>query len=133
MIAAGLSPFAPEKAAVTAGRLMIKQIKQHVLNNESFAFETTLAGRHYARLIPQWRSAGYRIKLIFLKLPSDEMAVARVATRVDQGGHTIPTDVIRRRYEAGWRNFINIYRPLLDAWQVYENAGDEPVLLEEGP
>jgi predicted ABC-type ATPase len=118
LIAAGLSPFAPEQAAVTAGRLMIKQIQQHVLRNESFAFETTLSGRHYARLIPKWRSAGYRVKLIFLKLPSDEMAVARVATRVNQGGHAIPTDVIRRRYKNGWRNFINIYRPLLDAWQV---------------
>jgi len=133
LIASGLSPFAPEQAAVAAGRLMIKQIQQHVLRNESFAFETTLSGRHYARLIPKWRSAEYRVKLIFLKLPSDEMAVARVATRVNQGGHAIPKDVIRRRYKTGWVNFINIYRPLLDAWQVYENAGDEPVLLEEGP
>lgn len=61
------------------------------------------------------------------------MAIARVATRVNQGGHAIPTDVIRRRYKTGWENFINIYRPLLAAWQVYENVGDEPTLLEEGP
>lgn len=84
-------------------------------------------------MIPLWKAAGYRVKLIFLKLPSEEVAVERVAIRVSQGGHNIPENVIRRRYKAGWSNFVNLYRPLIDAWQVYDNAGDVPVLLEEGP
>jgi len=133
LIAEGLSPFAPERAALAAGRLMLNQIQRHVQHSESFAFETTLAGRHYARLIPEWQSAGYRVKLIFLKLPTVDTAMERVATRVAQGGHAIPDGAIRRRFEAGWRNFSELYRPLLDAWQVYDNAGDEPILLEEGP
>lgn len=133
LIAEGLSPFAVESVAMTAGRLMIAQIKGHLGRGESFAFETTLAGRHYSRLIPCWQEAGYRIKLIYLKLQNVDVAIERVAARVSQGGHNIPEDVIRRRFSTGWDNFCNLYRPLVDAWQVYDNSSDEPVLLEEGP
>jgi len=131
LIAAGLSPFFPERAAMQGGRLMLEQIKAHVKKNENFAFETTLAGRSYSHLIPTWRSRGYRVKIIFLKLPSVDMAIARVAARVAQGGHNILESVIRRRFALGWENFVNVYRPLADDWQVYDNAGDAPVLLEE--
>ena len=81
--------------------------------------------------IPFWQSAGYRTKLIFLRLASVELAIERVAARVRQGGHDIPEAVIRRRYEAGWRNFRELYRNRVDSWQVYGNSGVEPVLLEE--
>jgi len=131
LIAAGLSPFFPERAAMQGGRLMLEQIKAHVKKNENFAFETTLAGRSYSHLIPKWQACGYRVKIIFLNLPSVEIAVARVAARVAQGGHNIPEPVIRRRFELGWRNFTNLYRPLADTWQVFDNAGDTPILLEE--
>jgi len=131
LIAAGFSPFFPEREAMRGGRLMLEQIKAHVWHGESFAFETTLAGRVYSHLIPEWREAGYRVKLIFLKLPSVEMAVERVAARVAQGGHNIPEEVIRRRFGHGWSNFEHLYRPLVDVWQVFDNAGEEPVLLEE--
>jgi len=90
LIAAGLSPFLPEQAAMQAGRLMLEQIKKHVIKGENFAFETTLAGRSYSHLIPQWRAHGYRVKIVFLKLLSADIAVARVAARVTQGGHNIP-------------------------------------------
>jgi predicted ABC-type ATPase len=90
LIAAGLSPFAPERAAIQAGRLMLEAIAQHVAQRESFAFETTLSGRGYARQIPQWQQLGYHVKLFFLSLPSADMAVQRVAERVRQGGHDIP-------------------------------------------
>ena len=133
LIAEGLSPFAPERVAVSAGRLMLEQIHRHAQRGESFSFETTLAGRHYARLIPRWQTLGYRVELVFLKLPTVDVAMERVAARVAQGGHAIPADVIRRRFEAGWRNFRELYRPLLDAWQIYDNAADHPILLEEGP
>jgi len=131
LIAAGLSPFSPERAAIQGGRLMLGQIGAHVRNGESFAFETTLAGRSYSRMIPRWRACGYRVKIIFLKLPSVEIAIDRVAARVAQGGHNIPEPVIRRRFELGWINFTDLYRSLADVWQVFDNAGDMPMLLEE--
>src|SRR5712692_788054 len=105
LIAAGLAPFSPEAAAFRAGRLMLEEIKNHVRRQESFAFETTLSGLMYARLIPTWKTLGYRVKLMYLSLPNPEMAIARVAERVAQGGHFVPEAVIRRRFSDGWRNF----------------------------
>jgi predicted ABC-type ATPase len=132
LIAAGLSPFTPELAAVRAGRIMLDQIHEHVRKSESFAFETTLSGRIYTRLIPRWRAEGYIVKLFFLQLPTPEMAIARVRQRVAAGGHNVPEDVIRRRFHAGLRNFRQVYPPLVDEWVLYDNSGDEPVRLEEG-
>jgi predicted ABC-type ATPase len=105
LIAAGLSPFAPESAAVKAGRLMLKAIAEHVDKGDSFAIETTLSGLGYARSIPEWQKLGYHIKLIFLQLPDVETAIFRVAERVKQGGHNIPEAVICRRFESGLKNF----------------------------
>jgi predicted ABC-type ATPase len=93
LIAAGLSPFAPDRAASRAGRLMVEEIRRWVRDGSSFAFETTLSGLRYARLIPRWRALGYHVKLIFLSLARPELAVARVAARVKQGGHRVPQDV----------------------------------------
>ena len=130
LIAAGLSPFAPERAAIQAGRLMLKVIAQHVARRESFAFETTLSGRSYARQIPQWRQLGYHVELFFLSLPSADVAVQRVAERVRQGGHDIPETTIRRRFVSGRRLFSDVYQPLVDKWVLYDNAGDEPVMMD---
>lgn len=130
LIAAGLSPFAPERAAVQAGRLMLEAIERHVVKRENFAFETTLAGRGYARQIPHWRQMGYRVELFFLSLPSADMAVQRVAERVRQGGHDISEATIRRRFEAGKRLLTMVYQPLVDQWVLYDNAGDEPALMD---
>lgn len=132
LIAAGLSPFAPEKAAVKAGRLMLESIAQHEQQASSFALETTLSGLIYARRIPVWRSSGYRVTLFYLALPTAELAIARVAERVRQGGHHIPEVVIRRRLESGRRNFEQTYRHLVDAWLLYDNSGEEPKLIEWG-
>lgn len=130
LIAAGLAPFAPETAAVQAGRLMLLEMARHFAARESFAFETTLAGRSYVQHIRAWQAAGYRVKLIFLQLDSPEEAIARVAQRVRQGGHHVPEDTIRRRFAAGRANFERLYAPLADAWVLYDNAGPEPVLLD---
>lgn len=130
LIAAGLAPFAPETAAVQAGRLMLQELARHFAARESFAFETTLAGRGYVQHIRAWQATGYRVKLIFLQLDSAEAAIARVAQRVRQGGHPIPEDTIRRRFAAGRANFERLYAPLVDAWVLYDNAGPEPVLLD---
>jgi predicted ABC-type ATPase len=132
LIAAGLSPFRPQAAALRAGRLLLAEIAAHVARHESFAFETTLAGRGYARSIPRWQAAGYHVKITFLALPNAALAVARVAARVAQGGHDVPEDAIRRRFKAGLDNFQRIYRPLVDAWVIYDNSGTEPKLLEWG-
>jgi len=132
LIAAGLSPFAPGKADIRAGRLMLKEIESHVRRRESFAFETTLSGRRYAALIPEWQRIGYEVVLIFLWIPKVELAIDRVRERVRQGGHDVPEEVIRRRYEAGWRNFNLLYRRLVDHWFLYDNSGRVPELLEKG-
>ncbi len=132
LIAAGLSPFEPATAAIRAGRMMIEEIETYVRELRSFAFETTLSGRRYARMIPQWQDLGYRIKLVFLYLQDVKIAIERIRVRVRQGGHGIPEDVIRRRYEAGWRNFQQIYRKLVDTWVVYDNSGETPVLVDSG-
>jgi len=123
LIAAGLSPFDPDRAALRAGRIMLEEIKQRVRAGESFAFETTLSGHNYARAIPRWQEAGYHVKLIFLSLPTADVAIARVAARVAQGGHNVPEEVIRRRFDAGLRNFTDIYRDMADSWILYDNSG----------
>lgn len=132
LIAAGLSPFNPEVAAFQAGRLMVREIATLVRRREDFAFETTLSGLRYARLIPQWRKKEYFVKLIFLQLPNSDMAIARVAARVAQGGHAVTKEVIRRRFITGWQNFQQIYQPLVDAWVLYDNALDEPRHINSG-
>ena len=132
LIAAGLSPFNPTVAAVQAGRLMLREIRRHFDRNESFAFETTLSGRSYARQIPIWQANGYRVELIFLKLRSIRLAIARVKTRVSHGGHHVAASVVRRRFKSGGRNFEQLYRPLVDHWELYDNSGDATVLIDTG-
>jgi predicted ABC-type ATPase len=132
LIAAGLSPFDPARAAIRAGRLMLSEIQRRTRTGESFAFETTLSGHVYARLIPRWRSADYHVKLIFLSLPTPEMAIARISARVAQGGHNVPSAVVRRRFESGLRNFQDIYINLVDKWEWYDNSGSTPQMISEG-
>lgn len=107
-------------------------MRRYLDRGESFAFETRLSGKNYARKIPQWRDAGYRVDLIFLRLRLAKRAVARVKSRVAQGGHRVAGSVIRRRFRSGWRNFNEEYRWLVDRWRVYDNSGSQPVLIECG-
>ncbi len=132
LIAAGIAPFQPETVAFRAGRLMLQELARHSAAGCSFAFETTLSGRSYAPMIDTWRANGYAVKLIFLSLASADEAVARVANRVRQGGHNIPTETIRRRFESGLIHFRDTYRHRVDFWQLFDNSGDSPLLIEEG-
>ena len=132
LIAAGLSPFQPEAAAFRAGRVMLGEIAAHVEAGRNFAFETTLSGMTYATMIPRWRAAGYRVKLLYLSLASEEEAIARVAMRVRQGGHNIPVDVIRRRFVSSLKNFQDVYRLRVDYWQWFDNSGPRPQMMDEG-
>lgn len=132
LIAAGLSPFQPEAAAFRAGRLVLERIAAFVRQRQSFAFETTLSGKIYARLITQWRAQGYFVELFFLRLPDADFAVSRVRQRVAEGGHDVAEPTIRRRFKAGWLNFETIYKPLVDVWAIYDNAGISPLLISKG-
>ena len=129
LITAGLNPFRPALAAVQAGRLTLQQIGEHVRRGDSFAFETTLSGRGHARRSPYWRTLGYRVELLFLRLPTPEMAVTRVAHQVSGGGCDVPNTLIIRRFSRGRRNFENVYRDLVDEWRLCDNSGGAPVLL----
>lgn len=132
LIAAGLSPFQPEKVAFTAGRLMLERISDLVSRGESFALETTLSSRTYLRLIPQWKVAGYTVKLCLLKLPDAEFAVHRVAQRVSFGGHNIPVETIHRRYLRGWKHLKEDYIGIVDEWAIYDASYTPPILIETG-
>ncbi len=132
LIAAGISPFDPERAAFRAGRLMLEEIHNHARRKVSFAFETTLSGRCYARMIPDWQASGFTVKLIFLRLTSPELAIARVRQRVRAGGHSVPESTIRRRFLAGLRNFETRYKPIVNEWLLYDNSAALPRFLAEG-
>jgi predicted ABC-type ATPase len=133
LIAAGLSPFEPALVALSAGRLLIRELDRLAATRTDFAFESTLSGRSYASRLRRWREAGYRIEFVFLRLASPQLALRRIAARVRQGGHDVPKADVLRRFDRGWSNFQTVYRPLADAWAVYDNSGVRPTLVEKGP
>lgn len=126
LIAAGLSPFAPEKAALRAGRLMLEEIRRLAAERADFTFESTLSGRTYEAMVRQFRDQGYRVYLYFLWLPLVEMNLERVADRVRRGGHNVPEDDVRRRYRRGIANFLRVYQALADYWIVFDNSATHP-------
>ncbi|MEK9140767.1 MAG: zeta toxin family protein [Nitrospirota bacterium] len=133
LIAGGLSPLRPELAARQAGRLVLKELSRLASGRKNFAFESTLSGRTYLHLLQSWKATGHTIKIVFLSLSSSKLSLQRVAARVEQGGHDVPRVDVIRRFDRSWHNFHTLYRPLADTWSVYENSGDAPRLLEEGP
>ena len=132
-IASGLSAFRPEQAAIEAGRVMLKRLRELAAQRENFAFETTLATRSYAPWLSQLARSGYQMNLMFLWLNSPELAVERVKRRVEAGGHDIPEETIRRRYHSGVRNFFALYQELAKEWSVYDNSTlGGPILIASG-
>ncbi|MCX5674844.1 MAG: Zeta toxin family protein [Planctomycetota bacterium] len=133
VIAQGLSGFRPEGAALAAGRAMLGRIRELAAQRASFAFETTLASRLLAPWIGGLVEKGYEFHLIFLWLPGADLAVSRVADRVRLGGHDVPEETIRRRYDSGLRNFFDLYQPLATTWRMYDNSGAlAPRLIARG-
>lgn len=120
-IAKGLSPFNPESVAIEAGKLMLQRIDLLLSQRKTFAIETTLATRSYSSLVKRAQKNGYHVVLLFFWLPSPEMAVMRVAKRVSEGGHNIPTETIYRRYWLGLQNFFNIFISIVDCWMFFDN------------
>ena len=132
-IAQGLSAFSPESVALEAGRLMLKRLKDLAKERKSFAFETTLATRFYAKWLAELKTQGFEFHLIFLWLKSPELAFERVQIRVNQGGHNIPENVIYRRYFKGLRNFFGLYKPIANSWTIYDNSRfGNPVIIAKG-
>ncbi len=132
VIASGLSAFAPESAAIAAGRVMLARIRELASRRVNFALETTLASRTFAPWLRDLVASGYAAHLVFLWLPSADFAVRRVAERVRAGGHNVPPETVRRRYVAGLRNFFTLYQPLVSGWVLYDSSGPLPLPVAEG-
>lgn len=132
-IAIGLSAFEPEKVAITAGRIMLVRIKELAKHKTNFAFETTLASRSFVPWLHELISKNeYHLHLVYLWLPTADLAVARVRSRTAMGGHSVPEDTIRRRYQKGLNNFFKLYRPLSHSWRFYNAAGTKIKLIASG-
>jgi len=120
-IAREVNPAHPESAALRAGRILLGRMRAFVESKRSFAIETTCSGKSYLPLLADCRERGWRISLLFLWIPSPEYSIARVARRVSHGGHSIPDDVIHRRYRLGLWNMRHHYLPLADDATIYDN------------
>ncbi len=129
-IAAGLEPAGA--AEIEAGKQMLRRLKELSDRGESFAFETTLSGRAYAKFLKRLQGVGYTVQIVFLWLPDVELSIQRVAERVRRGGHDIPEGTIKRRFSRGIRNFLTVYLPLADVWRVYDASGEEPEVVAFG-
>ncbi|MBC7864776.1 MAG: zeta toxin family protein [Bacteroidia bacterium] len=128
-IARGISPFNVEKAAIEAGKIMLKHIDQNLKEKNDFAVETTLSGKLHAKLVSKAKEHGYIVTLLFFWLDSPEMAKNRVQKRVLSGGHNIPSDVIERRYFAGLENFFTLFLPIVNNWYFVDSNSSEPEII----
>lgn len=131
LIAQGLSPLNARAAAMKAGRLLLAEFHGYVARHETFAFESTLSGTTYVRLLKQAKRKGFRLYLHYLWLPTPAIAIARVRERVKKGGHDVPESDVRRRFGRSLRHFVNDYAPLADRWAVWDNQTSPPRLLAD--
>jgi predicted ABC-type ATPase len=133
LIANGLSPFDPERAALRAGRIMLEQIHSLADRGVDFGFETTLSGRTYVKLLQEMKKRWYLIHIFFLWISDVELALQRIRLRVRNGGHHIPEVIVRRRFGRSLPNFLRVYKPLADSWTIFDNSRDVPktIAIEE--
>ena len=129
LIAAGLSPFSPEIAAIKAGKLMLEEIDRFRKRKVDFAFETTLSGKTYLQLFKEMKESGYEIYIYFLWLRHVDLALRRVAERVAMGGHNVPPDTVRRRFDRGLYNLFCLYRSTVDSWIIFDNSEPAPRVI----
>ena len=130
--AKGLSPFNPEKASIQASRYMIMKIRYLLKKQKDFGIETTLATRILLKTIRLAQDAGYTVTLLYFWLNSPELAVERVAARVEAGGHDIPEETIRRRYRVGIDYFFHDYAPICERWILADNSQIPFRVIAEG-
>ena len=131
-IAKGISPLNPEKAKLRSGRIMLQRIHELLKSGDSFAFETTLATKTHQSLVKRAQEMNYVVVLLFLTLDSIELAIQRVETRVIEGGHNIPNDIIARRFINGLRYFFDIYVTLVNQWILVDNSTEKFEFIAEG-
>jgi len=113
--------------------VVLRELDRLVEAKADFAFESTLSGLRYAKRMQTWKAHGYSIEIAYLRLASPQLALSRVSSRVKQGGHNVPRADVLRRFKRGWTNFLEVYRPLADHWTMYDNSGESPKWLEQGP
>lgn len=130
-VARGLSPFAPEAAAIRAGRILISEIRAALKSRDSFGWESTLSGRAHIRLLQAARAAGYEIELHYLSVPSPVICIDRVAQRVREGGHNVPVADIKRRFDRSLENLVQLYLPVADRWTMWDATSTRPVPLKD--
>ena len=130
--AKSLAPFHPETAYITASRYMLKKLRYLFARREDFCIETTLATRSLLKMVRTAQDQGYFVTVVYLWLNSPEIAVERVAARVEAGGHDVPPDVIRRRYYTGLEYFFELYAPVCDKWMLVDNSTNEFRIVAEG-
>jgi predicted ABC-type ATPase len=131
-IAKGLSPFQPESVSFQAGRIMVERIDELLNNGVDFGFETTLTTLSYLNTIKEAKEMGYSVTLLYFWLNDVNLAIERVKTRVNEGGHNIPEETIRRRYFRGIYNLTNKFTALCDFWIVINNSSRPFTFVAEG-
>ena len=129
LLALGLSPLRPESMTVRSGRLLLTRWKEIVESGSSFAFESTLSGRSYVRLLKWAADMGYSVRICYLWLPSIKLSYQRVRQRVRKGGHDVPEDVLRRRFLPSLSNFFTLYLPLADEAVLFSAATIPPKVV----
>jgi len=130
--AKSLAPFHPETAYITASRYMLKKLRYLFTRREDFCIETTLATRSLLKTVRMAQDQGYFVTVVYLWLRSPEIAIKRVAARVEAGGHDVAPDVIRRRYYTGLEYFFDLYSPVCDKWMLVDNSDKEFRIIAEG-
>jgi predicted ABC-type ATPase len=130
-IARGLSPLDPTLTAFRAGRILIEEVKALMAARRSFAIESTLSGKTYVAMLSKAKEQGYRIAMHYIMIGSANQAVNRVALRVAHGGHHVPDEDVRRRFDRSRKHFIEDYLPLADEWVLWDNAQPPHLLLAD--
>jgi len=129
LIAQGLSPFSPQQVVIKAGKLVLQQIEELSAKGVDFGFETTLSGKTYLKHFQNFKKKGYNLHLFFLWIPSSQLAIVRIKDRVAEGGHHVPKEDVKRRFERSIVNFFTVYRPLLNTWLLFNNSEKQPKLI----
>ena len=129
LIAAGLSPFLPQRVALKSGKIVLEYIKMYSDNKVNFGFETTLAGVTYLKYFKMLKERGYAISIFFLWISSPQLAIVRIKDRVAQGGHHVAIKDIHRRFTRSMRNFFTKYQCVADRWILFDNSDMNPRII----
>jgi predicted ABC-type ATPase len=134
-IARRLHPDAPERAAIAAGREMLRRETAYLGNGTSFAVETTLAGTSVLHLMERARARAFSVHLIYIGVDDVATLLGRIAQRVARGGHDVAEPDVRRRYTRSLSN-LSLAVDRANRVQIIDNSSDqgpiEVLMLEQG-